>query len=72
MLAPLKIYKICSHVIVYRSWWQTACRISKYKTFWAVFLLVLAVSTSSVLFVTHYTGQNENEITVKNQGKVFM
>ncbi len=56
----------------YRPWWYSLRRITKSKRSCGVFLLVLTLSTSAVVFMSHHTRQNDNEIVVTNQGKVFM
>jgi hypothetical protein len=57
---------------LYRQCWPFVWQIPKSRRFCVTLFLVLTVSTSAVVLVSHYTGQNKNEIVAKSQGKVFI
>jgi hypothetical protein len=60
------------YAIDYRQWLHFVCYGTKFKRFGAISLLIIIVTTSTVLVVSHYTRHDGNKIMVKSQGKMFI
>ena len=56
----------------YRQSWYSACHIPTSKRFYMILFLLLAISTSALVFVGYYTKNHGERVAIKRHGRMFM